>query len=56
MRARVILTSPLETFSVGSTIIVSRGLLDVFPDEASLAMVLSHELADIVLGHNLGTK
>jgi len=35
---------------------VSRGLIDVLPDEASLAMVLSHELAHIVLGHNLGSK
>jgi hypothetical protein len=53
---RVILTSPLETFSVGNTIVVSRGLLDVLPDEASLAAVLAHELAHIVLGHNLGSK
>src|SRR5262249_43414275 len=29
---------------------------DVLPDEASLAAVLSHELAHIVLGHNLGSK
>jgi len=56
VRTRVMLTSPLETFSVGNTIVVSRGLLDVLPDEACLAMVLSHELAHIVLGHNLGTK
>jgi hypothetical protein len=56
IRARVMLTSPLETFSVGNTIVVSRGLVDVLPDEASLAMVLSHELAHIVLGHNLGSK
>ncbi len=56
VRARVMLTSPLETFSVGNTIIISRGLIDVLPDEASLAMVLSHELAHIVLGHNLGSR
>ena len=56
VRTRVMLTSPLETFSVGNTIVVSRGLIDVLPDEASLAMVLSHELAHIVLGHNLGSK
>ena len=56
VRARVLLTSPLETFSVGNTVVVSRGLVDVLPDEASLAMVLSHELAHIVLGHNLGGK
>ena len=56
VRARVMLTSPLETFSVGNTIVISRGLIDTLPDEASLAAVLSHELAHIVLGHNLGSK
>jgi hypothetical protein len=56
VRTRVLTTSPLETFSVGNTIIVSRGLIDVLPDESSLAMVLSHELAHIVLGHNLGSQ
>jgi len=56
VRARVMLTTPLETFSVGSTIVISRGLVDVLPDEASLAMVLSRELAHILLGHNLGSK
>jgi hypothetical protein len=56
VRARVMLTSPLETFSVGNTVIISRGLIDTLPDEASLAAVLSHELAHIVLGHNLGSK
>ena len=56
VRARVMITSPLETFSVGNTIVISRGLIDTLPDEASLAAVLSHELAHIVLGHNLGSK
>ena len=56
VRTRVLLTAPLETFSVGNTIVISRGLIDVLPDEASLAAVLSHELAHIVLGHHLGSK
>ncbi len=56
VRARVLLTTPLESFTVGHTIVVSRGLLDVLPDEASLAMVLAHELGHIVLGHRLDTK
>ena len=56
VHARVMLTLPLETFSAGNTIVVSRGLVDVLPDEASLAMVLSRELAHIILGHNLGSK
>ena len=56
VRTRVLLTSPLESFTVGHTIVVSRGLIDVLPDEASLAMVLAHELSHIALGHNLDTK
>jgi len=56
IRCRVLLTSPLESFTIGHTIVMSRGLLDVLPDEASLAMVLSHELSHIVLGHRLDTK
>ncbi|MFZ0734785.1 MAG: M48 family metalloprotease [Candidatus Sulfotelmatobacter sp.] len=56
LRCRVLLTSPLESFTIGHTIVMSRGLLDVLPDEASLAMVLAHELAHIVLGHPFDTK
>jgi hypothetical protein len=56
VRCRVMLTSPLESFTVGHTIVISRGLLDVLPDEASLAMVLAHELSHIVLGHKFDTK
>ena len=56
VRARVLLTSPLESFTIGHTIVVSRGLLDVLPDEASLAMVLARELSHIVLGHQMDTK
>jgi hypothetical protein len=56
VHVRLMLTSPLETFSVGNTIIVSRGLIDILPDEASLAAVLSHELAHLVLGHKIGSK
>ena len=56
VRARVLLTTPLESFTVGHTIVISRGLLDVLPDEGSLAMVLAHELGHIALGHRLDTK
>ncbi len=56
VRTRVLLTSPLESFNVGHTIVLSRGLIDVMPDEASLAAVLAHELAHIVSGHNPNTK
>ena len=53
LKARVLLTSTLESFIVGRTIVMSRGLIDVLPDEASLAMVLGHELAHVALGHLL---
>lgn len=56
IRCRVLLTSPLESFTIGRTIVVSRGLLDVLPDEASLATVLAHEVSHIVLGHATDTK
>lgn len=56
VRCRVLLTTPLESFTIGRTIVMSRGLLDVLPDEASLAMVLAHELGHISLGHRLDTK
>jgi hypothetical protein len=51
IHCRVLLTTPLESLAIGNTIVVSRGLIDVLPDEASLAMELSHDLAHIALGH-----
>jgi hypothetical protein len=56
VHCRVLLTAPLESFTIGHTIVISRGLLDVLPDEASLAMVLAHELSHIVLGHPFDAK
>jgi peptidase M48-like protein len=56
VRARVLMTTPLESFTIGHTIVLSKGLVDVLPDEASLAMVLAHELAHIALGHQIDTK
>jgi hypothetical protein len=53
---RMLLTTPLETFSIGHTIVVSRGLIDVLPDEASLALVLADELSHIALGHRPRTQ
>ncbi|HTW58392.1 MAG TPA: M48 family metalloprotease [Terriglobales bacterium] len=56
VHCRVLITAPLESFTIGHTIVVSRGLLDVLPDEAALAMVLAHELSHIVLGHQFDAK
>jgi len=49
IRCRVLLTGTLESFSIGHTIVLSRGLLDVLPDEASLATMLAQELATIMV-------
>ena len=53
LHCRILLTSPLESFTIGHTIVLSRGLIDVLPDEASLATMLAHELAHVELGHPL---
>jgi hypothetical protein len=49
IRCRVLLTSTLESFSIGHTIVISRGLLDVLPDEASLAAMLAQEMGEIIV-------
>jgi len=53
VRCRVLMTSTLESFTMGHTIVLSRGLIDVLPDEASLAAVVAHELGHVVLGHRM---
>ena len=49
LHCRVLLTSNLEMFSVGSTVVLSRGLIDVVPDEATMAAMLAHGMADAML-------
>jgi hypothetical protein len=53
---RVLLTTPFETFAIGRTIVISRGLIDVLPDESSLALALASELAHIALGQRTPTQ
>ena len=56
VRCRVLMTTTLESFTIGHTIVLSRGLVDVLPDEASLAAILAHALGHVVLGHGLDTQ
>jgi hypothetical protein len=56
VRCRVLMTSTLESFTIGHTIVLSRGLVDVLPDEVSLASILAHELGHVVLGHRMDTQ
>jgi len=56
VRCRVLMTSTLESFTIGHTIVLSRGLIDVLPDEASLGAILAHELGHAVLGHRIDSQ
>ena len=56
IRCRVLLTSTLESFTIGHTIVLSRGLIDVLPDEPSLATILAHEMGHVVLAHRVDTQ
>jgi len=64
IRCRTLLTQPLESLSIGNTIILSKGLIDttgvVTQDGAqqmgNLNAVLAFQLAHIILGHRLDTK
>jgi hypothetical protein len=48
IQCRVLMTSTIESFSMGHTIVLSRGLIDVLPDEASLAAMLAKEIGYIL--------
>lgn len=52
IHCRILLTTPAELFSVGNTIVVSRGLLNILPDDKVLAVLLARQIAHIVLGHS----
>ena len=56
VRCRVMMTTTLESYTVGHTIVMSRGLIDVMPDEASLATMIAHELSHVILGHRLDSS
>jgi len=56
VRCRVLITAPLESFTMAHTIVISRGLIDTLPDEPSLAMILAHELGHITLAHAIDTR
>jgi Zn-dependent protease with chaperone function len=56
IRCRVLLTSTLESFTIGHTIVFSRGLIDVLPDEPSLAAMVAHEVSHVVLGHRIDSQ
>jgi hypothetical protein len=55
IRCRVLLTSTMESFAIGRTIVLSRGLIDVLPDESSLATMIAKELGHVIVGEKTNT-
>jgi len=49
MHCRVLMTSDIEMFSMQNTIVLSRGLIDVVPNEETLAAMLAFEVADAMV-------
>jgi hypothetical protein len=49
VRCRVLTTATFDIFTVGHVIVISRGLLDVLPDEATLAAILAQALGQIIV-------
>jgi hypothetical protein len=64
IRVRTLLTEPLESLSVGNTILLSKGLLDTTAvptadgaqQMGNLNALLAFQVAHIVLGHHIDTK
>ena len=56
VHCRVMLTTTVETTTVGNTILISRGLLDAMPSEEAIASVIAMELAHVALGHHIDTR
>jgi hypothetical protein len=56
VHCRVLLTTPLESLTIGNTIVLSKGLIDTLPTEEDLASALAFQLAHLVLGHKIDTE
>jgi hypothetical protein len=56
VHCRVLLTDPLESLTIGNTIVLSKGLIDTLPYEEDLAAVLAFQLAHLELGHKVDTE
>src|SRR5579875_3635549 len=66
LKVRTLLTEPLETLSVGNTILISKSLLDTTAvpsadgkqaeQQGDLNAILAFQIAHILLGHHIDTK
>jgi hypothetical protein len=50
IECRILLTTPIEIFSINHTIVLSRGLLNILPDQEVIAVLLAHEIGDMMIG------
>ena len=50
LECRILLTTPIEIFSINHTIVLSRGLLNISSDREVIAVLLAHEIGDIMTG------
>jgi hypothetical protein len=56
VHTRILLSTTVETTTVGNTILISKGLIDSLPSEEAIASVVAMELAHIVMGHHIDTR
>jgi hypothetical protein len=56
LHTRILLSTTVETTTVGNTILISKGLIDSLPNEESIASVIAMELAHIAMGHHIDTR
>jgi hypothetical protein len=56
IHTRILLSTTIETTTVGNTILISKGLIDSLPNEEAIASVVSMELAHIAMGHHIDTR
>lgn len=55
LHCRILLTSTIESTTIGNTILVSKGLLDTVPGEEAIAAILAFQLAHIELSDPVNT-
>jgi len=56
VHCRVMLTTPIEATTVGSTILISKGLIETLPNEESIASVVAFELAHLIQSNTVDTR
>lgn len=56
VRCRVLTTATFDVFVMGHVIVISRGLLDVLPDEATLAALLAQGLGEIMVSQSTAER